>query len=84
MALGLFNLGAGLFQPKKVASSAVVKRNPQKDAIVKKESSLVSKTKTISKEKLLNIKPPEQPKQSTQSSGVSSINIQGIFRKIFL
>ena len=74
MALGLFNLGAGLFQPKKVASSAVVKRNPQKDAIVKKESSLVSKTKTISKEKLLNIKPPEQPKQSTQSSGVSSID----------
>ena len=82
MALGLLtgalNFGAGLLKGKKKSgkkvASAMVKRKPDKSQNPNISFDTVTQTKTVSKEKLLNIKPPEQPKQSTQSSGVSSID----------
>ena len=82
MALGLLtgalNFGAGLLKAKKkpVNTTKLMARTDKPDKSQNPDISFntVTLTKTVSKEKFLNIKPPEPPKQLTQSSGVSSID----------
>ena len=84
MALGLLggalSVASKAFKAKKVQSgakmaSAIVKREPQKDAIAKEQPKV--KTKVVSVSSLMNVKSLESRdiKQSKKSSGVESVDI---------
>ena len=81
MALGLLAGAAKLLGGKEKKSgakmaSAIVKREPQQDAIAKKQPSIKSKTKVVSVSRLMDTKSFESQsrKQSKKSSGVDSID----------
>ena len=81
MALGLLAGAAKLLGGKEKKSgakmaSAIVKREPQQDAIAKKQPQIKSKTKVVSVSSLMDTKSFESQsrKQSKKSSGVDSID----------